>query len=87
MQMAPEQISDLIFAKNDKGAKDNDFWSEISAFFSLCALIISPNDTQLLASAVPQRPIIAVYHHVRRSYHPMKQQGKWMDAEDASLVE
>jgi len=38
-------------------------------------------------SAVPQRPIIAVYHHVRRSYHPMKQQGKWMPSEDALLIE
>lgn len=37
------------------------------------------------AAAVPQRPIIAVYHHVRRSYHPLKQQGKWTEAEDAAL--
>ncbi|KAF8663432.1 hypothetical protein AX16_001002 [Volvariella volvacea WC 439] len=35
--------------------------------------------------AVPQRPIIAVYHHVRRTYHPMKQQGKWTPEEDALL--
>lgn len=39
----------------------------------------------LPAAAVPQRPIIAVYHHVRRSYHPLKQQGKWTAAEDATL--
>lgn len=39
------------------------------------------------AFQVPQRPIIAVYHHVRRSYHPMKQQGKWMESEDASLLQ
>jgi hypothetical protein len=37
------------------------------------------------ATAVPQRPIIAVYHHVRRSYHPLKQQGKWLPTEDAQL--
>ncbi|KII94886.1 hypothetical protein PLICRDRAFT_98811 [Plicaturopsis crispa FD-325 SS-3] len=63
--LSPEQMHDLIFAKNEKG-KENTFWSEIT-------------------SAVPQRPIIAVYHHVRRSYHPMKQQGKWMKAEDDIL--
>ncbi|PFH51275.1 hypothetical protein AMATHDRAFT_142885 [Amanita thiersii Skay4041] len=38
-----------------------------------------------ITAAVPQRPIIAVYHHVRRSYHPLKQQGKWSAEEDALL--
>ncbi|KAF9481820.1 hypothetical protein BDN70DRAFT_802572 [Pholiota conissans] len=38
-----------------------------------------------LTSAVPLRPIIAVYHHVRRSYHPMKQQGPWKSYEDDAL--
>lgn len=37
------------------------------------------------ASAVPLRPIIAVYHHVRRSHHPMKQQGPWKSYEDDAL--
>ncbi|KAK7696166.1 hypothetical protein QCA50_000817 [Cerrena zonata] len=31
------------------------------------------------------RPIIAVYHHVRRAYHPLAQQGRWMPAEDNAL--
>ena len=39
------------------------------------------------AGSVPGRPIIAVYHHVRRTYHPLKQQGKWMPAEDESLIQ
>lgn len=38
------------------------------------------------ASAVPLRPIIAVYHHVRRIHHPMSKQGKWMHSEDESLL-
>ncbi|KAI5116616.1 hypothetical protein M0805_009197 [Coniferiporia weirii] len=38
-----------------------------------------------ITSQVPQRPVVAVYHHVRRSYHPMKQQGKWMPSEDDTL--
>ncbi|KAF8204710.1 hypothetical protein BJ912DRAFT_840406 [Pholiota molesta] len=38
-----------------------------------------------LTSAVPLRPIIAVYHHVRRSHHPMKQQGPWKSYEDDAL--
>ncbi|KAF8631550.1 hypothetical protein AX15_002305 [Amanita polypyramis BW_CC] len=38
-----------------------------------------------ITAAVPQRPIIAVYHHTRRSHHPLKQQGKWAAEEDALL--
>ncbi|PBK72726.1 hypothetical protein ARMSODRAFT_953124 [Armillaria solidipes] len=38
-----------------------------------------------ITAAVPQRPIIAVYHHIRRSHHPVKQQGKWTPAEDLML--
>jgi len=38
-----------------------------------------------LTAAVPMRPIIAVYHHVRRAYHPLRAQGKWMPSEDALL--
>ncbi|KAF8165542.1 hypothetical protein B0H34DRAFT_647541 [Crassisporium funariophilum] len=38
-----------------------------------------------LTAAVPLRPIIAVYHHVRRSYHPLKQQGAWKVHEDGLL--
>ncbi|KAI0050208.1 hypothetical protein FA95DRAFT_1640530 [Auriscalpium vulgare] len=38
-----------------------------------------------LTSAVPMRPIIAVYHHVRRIYHPMGNRGSWMPAEDEAL--
>ncbi|KAK2466066.1 hypothetical protein APHAL10511_001708 [Amanita phalloides] len=38
-----------------------------------------------ITAAVPQRPIIAVYHHIRRSYHPLKLQGKWSNEEDALL--
>ncbi|KAJ7240321.1 hypothetical protein B0H12DRAFT_1024784 [Mycena haematopus] len=40
-----------------------------------------------ITNAVSQRPIIAVYHYVRRSRHPMKQQGKWRPDEDAKLIQ
>ncbi|KAJ3932541.1 MAG: hypothetical protein NXY57DRAFT_893961 [Lentinula lateritia] len=40
-----------------------------------------------ISKAVPQRPIISVYHHVRRTRHPLKAQGKWLPAEDAKLQE
>ncbi|KAJ1308575.1 hypothetical protein OPQ81_004274 [Rhizoctonia solani] len=39
-----------------------------------------------ITRAVPQRPIIAVYHHVRRTHHPLKQQGKWTPEEDAIVI-
>lgn len=38
-----------------------------------------------ITAAVPMRPIIAVYHHVRRTNHPLRAQGKWMPTEDESL--
>ncbi|KAJ7129498.1 hypothetical protein C8R44DRAFT_614346 [Mycena epipterygia] len=40
-----------------------------------------------ISFALSQRPIIAVYHYVRRAHHPMKQQGKWTPEEDARLVQ
>jgi hypothetical protein len=84
--LSPEEMNDMIFAKNEKGARDNAFWSEISQFFPFC-ILFHIYSCLFVASTVAQRPIIAVYHHVRRSYHPMKQQGKWMPSEDALLVE
>ncbi|TFK55520.1 hypothetical protein OE88DRAFT_1622149 [Heliocybe sulcata] len=40
-----------------------------------------------IAMAVPQRPIVAVYHHVRRSRHPLGARGKWMPSEDEVLIQ
>jgi hypothetical protein len=39
------------------------------------------------AAAVPLRPIIAVYHHVRRIYHPCSRLGPWSPEEDEALVQ
>ncbi|KZT71527.1 hypothetical protein DAEQUDRAFT_665723 [Daedalea quercina L-15889] len=41
---------------------------------------------QEITSALHLRPIIAVYHHVRRNRHPLSQQGKWMETEDELLI-
>ncbi|KZV75088.1 hypothetical protein PENSPDRAFT_571935 [Peniophora sp. CONT] len=38
-----------------------------------------------LARAVPERPLIAVYHHVRRKRNPLGGQGKWTESEDDTL--
>ncbi|KAF9006580.1 hypothetical protein BDQ17DRAFT_1239040 [Cyathus striatus] len=38
-----------------------------------------------LTFAVPQRPIIAVYHHIRRAYHAIQPKGPWTPNEDALL--
>ncbi|KAJ7068448.1 hypothetical protein C8F01DRAFT_1336220, partial [Mycena amicta] len=40
-----------------------------------------------IARAVPQRPVSAVYHHLRRARHPLKQQGKWRPEEDDKLIQ
>ncbi|KAI3612161.1 nucleolar protein [Moniliophthora roreri] len=38
-----------------------------------------------ITAAVPLRPIISVYHHVRRKWNPMSTQGKWTLEEDDRL--
>lgn len=37
--LSPEEMNDMIFAKNEKGGKDNAFWSEISQFFTLFVIL------------------------------------------------
>ncbi|KAJ1965962.1 RNA polymerase I enhancer binding protein [Dipsacomyces acuminosporus] len=39
----------------------------------------------LIAEALPTRQIQAIYHHVRRKYHPHNYQGAWTPAEDDEL--
>jgi hypothetical protein len=45
------------------------------------------NTTRTLASAVPGRPLDAVYHHARRAFQPWARQGPWEPADDNSLLE
>ncbi|KAJ6515701.1 hypothetical protein C8R45DRAFT_810574 [Mycena sanguinolenta] len=40
-----------------------------------------------ISFALTLRPIVAVYHYVRRARHPMKGQGKWQPDEDARLIQ
>ncbi|KAF9646964.1 hypothetical protein BDM02DRAFT_3117798 [Thelephora ganbajun] len=40
---------------------------------------------QEITTAVPLRPIVAVYHHVKRAYHPLRGQGKWSGEQDTLL--
>ncbi|ELU45902.1 nucleolar protein [Rhizoctonia solani AG-1 IA] len=83
--LTPPEIDAIIFSKGKKAKEEySTFWSEISrtSLYDAFATIL----TLLVARAVPQRPIIAVYHHVRRTHHPMKQQGKWTPEEDAIVI-
>ncbi|CCL98269.1 uncharacterized protein FIBRA_00263 [Fibroporia radiculosa] len=41
---------------------------------------------QEITSALHLRPIIAVYHHVRRTRHPLSQQGPWSKEEEEELT-
>ncbi|KDQ64287.1 hypothetical protein JAAARDRAFT_117611 [Jaapia argillacea MUCL 33604] len=56
-------------------------------------LIFSRNDKKDQAfwsditASVPLRPITAVYHHVRRKHHPLREQGAWTPSEDERLSE
>src|SRR5260221_7703235 len=46
---------------------------------SVCTQFLTrASSDPFIAAAVPMRPIIAVYHHIRRAYHPLRAQGKWM---------
>lgn len=42
--------------------------------------------TEGVASALHLRPIIAVYHHVRRARHPFAGKGTWTKTEDDLLL-
>lgn len=80
--LTERELADLIFSK--EGGRDA-FWSEIS---ELSAVFDTEQYLRcFIASSVPLRPIIAVYHHVRRIYHPMSKQGRWTEAEDQCLIE
>ncbi|KAJ1738481.1 RNA polymerase I enhancer binding protein [Coemansia sp. RSA 1290] len=39
----------------------------------------------VLAEALPERPLQAIYHHVRRKFHPHNYQGAWTAGEDERL--
>jgi hypothetical protein len=39
------------------------------------------------AAKLELRPVIAVYHHVRRMYDEKKHKGKWLPDEDTLLEE
>ena len=77
------QLLEVIFAKNEKN-RDTAFWSELSEcngdFHDIVLHLY-------IAAAVPLRPIVAVYHHVRRSHHPLKLQGQWKEHEDDLLTQ
>ena len=83
-QLDENQLLELIFTKNEKN-RDNAFWSELSEcdgdMHDMVLICI------LIAAAVPLRPIVAVYHHVRRSHHPLKLQGQWKEHEDDLLIQ
>ena len=79
-----EDLVGLIFSKGDK-AKNTAFWSEISTWLLLprCTAFIP----RCPAAAVPLRPIIAVYHHIRRIYHPCSRLGLWSPEENEALIQ
>lgn len=78
------------------------FWSEISTyiflffcFFFFFVFIFQASQGLLIwgfffllrvARKVAERPIIAVYHHVRRLCHPMRNKGPWQKDEDDRLA-
>lgn len=75
-----DSIDEAIFNKN----KDHRFWTTISA--SICESLLDSQPYQILAAAVPYRPIQSVYKHVRRIRHPMHRRGQWKEAEDVLLI-
>jgi len=82
-QLDENQLLELIFSKNEKN-RDNAFWSELSECYEDMRDMLF---NLYIAAAVPLRPIVAVYHHVRRSHHPLKLQGQWKVHEDDLLTQ
>ncbi|KAI0284296.1 hypothetical protein BGY98DRAFT_948850 [Russula aff. rugulosa BPL654] len=78
-----QQLSNAIQAYKEENQIDDAGFTD---------LVFAKNDKtkytafwSALTTAVPMRPIIAVYHHVRRTHHPLRAQGKWVPSEDALL--
>ena len=79
------ELDQIIFSnKLGKEKGHESFWSEISE--SSWSSSVTRVDTKL-ASSVQLRPIIAVYHHVRRARHPFANKGTWTKTEDDLLVQ
>ncbi len=68
--------------KSPRDAEYEGFWFEISEHMHITASI---NSSFLAAARLEMRPVIAVYHHVRRMYDSKRHQGKWVEEEDAML--
>ncbi|KAG6903479.1 hypothetical protein C0995_005502 [Termitomyces sp. Mi166 len=75
-----EQQGRLIYKKGKFSAFEEEQLEDAIEKFRIPFMTLNK-----LASAVPLRPIIAVYHHVRRTHHPLKKQGVWNADEDADL--
>jgi hypothetical protein len=80
--LSDEDMKQLIFKKRKK---DGQLWSKISMYLSLPKSLSAHLD--LLAEAVPQRSMMAVYKHVHRMYNTSKQQGRWSNYEDDILLQ
>ncbi|KIJ57085.1 hypothetical protein M422DRAFT_149509 [Sphaerobolus stellatus SS14] len=93
----------LVFKKGKFSKKEENALDEaIERYRTNCAmteeqmteLIGSKNKQEMhnqfwfeIASAVPGRPLISIYHHVQRTHNPLKLQGKWTSEEDTKLIQ
>jgi hypothetical protein len=66
--------------------RDNGFWTDIGAF-NICLMPASFTNTLIPASSIPDRPLVAIYLHVRRAYQPLRKQGAWTSSEDDDLIQ
>ncbi|KAI0004938.1 hypothetical protein BJV74DRAFT_805827 [Russula compacta] len=78
-----QQLSDAIQAYKEENQIDDGGFTDL--VFAKNGAAKNNVFWSALTAAVPMRPIIAIYHHVRRAYHPLRAQGKWMPSEDALL--
>ncbi|KAI0304180.1 hypothetical protein BC826DRAFT_902857 [Russula brevipes] len=79
-----QQLSDAIRTYKEENQIDDGGFSDL-VFTKNGSAKNNAFGLPSVPGAVPMRPIIAIYHHVRRAYHPLRAQGKWMATEDELL--
>jgi hypothetical protein len=91
--LSEADIEEMIFGSDKKKGKATPFFSAISkpTLYISVRIQLMSSLTLHSAAAVPGRPIISVYQHIRRIRHPLRQEeggtGSWNAEQDARLLQ
>lgn len=83
-QLKETQLLELVY--RNKQHKGSNFWVNVHEF-QICILLSKGLESLISGSALPQRPMSAIYAVVRRMYERQHtESGPWTPAEDTLLA-